>query len=452
MENNHQSAAISDDGFNRVLTKKDLFGIAIGMIIGAGVMTLTGIGIGRTGRSVFISYLLAAVFALFFAVPSIISTSIARFKGGSYTIWSLVIGEKWAGVWLIVFFMGEMGICMYAMSFAEYFCALFPKISQNTVAIIIATFFFIMNYFGINVMSKIENIMTIFLVAAIILFVICGLPHVNYDSYFKQPGFITNGVSGIFAGAAFLNYALMGASELQSFAAEAKNPKKDIPGTIILSTLFLAVIFSLLSIVASGVLPTDSVVGKPLTLVAKVIFNKPLYLFFIIAGALGATATTLNVTVAFITKPLVFASRDGWFPAKMGELHPKYHTPHRWLIVWYLICVIPLALNLSVSQIADLVMFIMYGRTMIYALGFLKLPKIFPEQWKKSMFYMPNWAFTLLMLSCSVVAAYQLYANLINADPKMIMLNLVVLAGSIAYSLLRYKSGKVHMHPSWEEN
>jgi hypothetical protein len=34
-----------DVGYKQVLTRKDLFGIAVGMIIGAGVMTLTGIGI-----------------------------------------------------------------------------------------------------------------------------------------------------------------------------------------------------------------------------------------------------------------------------------------------------------------------------------------------------------------------------------------------------------------------
>ena len=45
-----------DVGYKQVLTRKDLFGIAVGMIIGAGVMTLTGIGIDRTGRSVFISW------------------------------------------------------------------------------------------------------------------------------------------------------------------------------------------------------------------------------------------------------------------------------------------------------------------------------------------------------------------------------------------------------------
>ena len=101
-----------DVGYKQVLTRKDLFGIAVGMIIGAGVMTLTGIGIDRTGRSVFISYLIATFFALFFAVPSILSSSIARFKGGNYTVWSMFVGEKWAGAWIIIYFLGEMGICM----------------------------------------------------------------------------------------------------------------------------------------------------------------------------------------------------------------------------------------------------------------------------------------------------------------------------------------------------
>ena len=437
--------------FKQVLTKKDLFGIGIGMIIGAGVMTLTGIGIGRTGRSVFISYLLATFFALFFAVPSIMSTSVARFKGGSYTTWSLFVGAKWSGAWLIVYFLGEMGICMYALSFAEYFCQLFTWANPRVVAILIATFFFVLNFFGINIMSKIENFLTVALVAAIVLFIVCGMPHVQWSTYFTNPGFTTNGLSGIFAGAAFLNYALLGASELMSFSAETKNPKKDIPMTIILCTAFVAVLFSLLSIVASGVLPLDSVIGKPLTIVGEVIFNRPMLVLFIVCGALGATATTLNVTVAYITKPLVFASRDGWFPEKMGQLHPKYKTPHRWLLVWYLICVIPLALNVSVSQLADLVMFITYLRSIIYAIGFLKMPKMFPEQWEKSRFHMPKWAYTLLMLSCAVVAAYQLIVNAIAADPKMILINIVVLAGSIVYSLLRFKSGKVHMHPSWED-
>ena len=253
------------------------------------------------------------------------------------------------------------------------------------------------------------------------------------------------------AGGAFLNYAVLGASELISFSGECKNPKKDIPTTIIISTAFVALMFALLSIVASGVLPIEQVIGKPLTLVANEIFNKPMFVFFIVAGALGATATTLNVTVAYITKPLVQASRDGWFPKSMGELHPKYRTPYKWLIVWYLLCIVPIVFNFSVAQIADLVMFITYLRSIVYAIGYLRMPKMLPELWAKSIFHMPNWAYRLLMYSCAGVAAFQLISNALSADVKMIIINLVVLAAAIVFSLARYKSGKVQMEISYEE-
>lgn len=443
--------ASSNDGFERVLGRKDLFAIAIGMIIGAGVMTLTGIGIGRTGRSVCISYLLATFFALFHAVPTILTASIARFKGAGYTTWAVFVGPRWCGAYLILYFMCEIGVCMYALSFAEYFAVLVPGVSQKLVAIIVATVFFVLNFFGINIFTKVEKTLTVFLLAAIVLYIVCGMPHVQWDTFFTNPGFTTHGLSGIFAGAAFLNYAVLGATTLMSFSAECKNPKKDIPFTIIISTASVAILFSLLSIVASGVLPVDSVINKPLTLVGEIIFNRPLFLFFLIAGALGATATTLNVTIAYITKPLVFASRDGWFPAKMGELHPKYHTPHRWLFVWYLITILPLALDFSVSQIADLCMFIMYLSNILYYICYLKMPKKFGEQWKKSPYHIPDWAFYCLIIFCAGLTCYQLIANAMYADPKMLMINGIVLVAAIVYSELRYRSGKVHMNPSWED-
>ena len=203
-----------DVGYKQVLTRKDLFGIAVGMIIGAGVMTLTGIGIDRTGRSVFISYLIATFFALFFAVPSILSSSIARFKGGNYTVWSMFVGEKWAGAWIIIYFLGEMGICMYALSFAEYFQALFPSSNPRIVAMAIATLFFVVNFFGINIMAKVENFLTVALVGAILLFIVCGMPHVDFANYFKNPGFTTHGVVGI----SFLGFLHSPENEINSEA------------------------------------------------------------------------------------------------------------------------------------------------------------------------------------------------------------------------------------------
>lgn len=53
------------------LTRMDLFSMAIGQIIGVGIMTMTGIAIGFTGRSVNIAYIFAGILTVISAIPQI---------------------------------------------------------------------------------------------------------------------------------------------------------------------------------------------------------------------------------------------------------------------------------------------------------------------------------------------------------------------------------------------
>lgn len=50
------------------LSRTDLFSMAIGQIIGVGIMTMTGIAIGFTGRSVNLAYLVAGLITIFAAI------------------------------------------------------------------------------------------------------------------------------------------------------------------------------------------------------------------------------------------------------------------------------------------------------------------------------------------------------------------------------------------------
>ena len=52
------------DMSEKKLTRTDLFSMAIGQIIGVGIMTMTGIAIGFTGRSVNIAYIVAGLLRL----------------------------------------------------------------------------------------------------------------------------------------------------------------------------------------------------------------------------------------------------------------------------------------------------------------------------------------------------------------------------------------------------
>ena len=55
---------------------KETFSMASGFAIGSGVITLTGLAIGRTGRSVVLAYLLSAGMFLLAVIPVLILASV----------------------------------------------------------------------------------------------------------------------------------------------------------------------------------------------------------------------------------------------------------------------------------------------------------------------------------------------------------------------------------------
>ena len=66
-----------------------------------------------------------------------------------------------------------------------------------------------------------------------------------------------------------LTFACGGAQNIINFSAEAKDPTKDMPFVIIVSTAVVAIFYAFMAIVATGILPIGDVMGQPLSLVAS---------------------------------------------------------------------------------------------------------------------------------------------------------------------------------------
>ena len=103
MENKEKKMLTTED-LNRTLGKKELYSIAFGHVIGSGVFSLIGIGIGYTGKSAWIGILLSAVFILLQALPFIVMAGTARFRGGYYSMMGTLWGPKFAGFYIVIFF------------------------------------------------------------------------------------------------------------------------------------------------------------------------------------------------------------------------------------------------------------------------------------------------------------------------------------------------------------
>ena len=149
MENKEKKMLTTED-LNRTLGKKELYSIAFGHVIGSGVFSLIGIGIGYTGKSAWIGILLSAVFILLQALPFIVMAGTARFRGGYYSMMGTLWGPKFAGFYIVIFFASNVSLAMYAISFAQYLQGVLPQVPIVPVAVACLTVFFITNLLGIE--------------------------------------------------------------------------------------------------------------------------------------------------------------------------------------------------------------------------------------------------------------------------------------------------------------
>lgn len=442
----------STKDLKRVLGRKELMSMAVGQIIGAGIMSMIGIGIAMTGRSINLAFMIAAVITIIGAVPTILVTSCIRMRGGLYTQMALFANDTIAGAYSVVAIIGNMSLSMYALSFAEYFIALVPGANAKVVAVVVAILFFLFNFFGVDVMAKVQNLLVVVLVISLGLFAIYGMPRVDLAAYFSNADgmFMAGGMSGLMTAAAYMGFATGGATVIMSVSAECKNPQKDIPFVVITSTIAVAILYAFVSTVAAGILPVAQVANKPLTLVAEQIFPRGVYVFFIVGGAMFALATTLNSQISSATKPLMQACEDGWFPKTLAELHPKYRTPWKLQLIFFVVCVTPIISGLDIGQISSIVLIVNYiiGIFTILLVG--KLPKMFPEQWEKSPFKMPipvMWFF-LLLATGTTIMQFGFMAS--SVTPAIVIANVAFVVFAVFYARLRVKAGKVHVTVSYE--
>ena len=413
MEKNEKAAAAAgentgvrtDPKLKKVLGFWDLMGIGVGQIIGSGIMALTGICIALTGAGTPLAFLVSAVLVI---CPDLV--------------------------------LAVLGSAVPATG-GMYFVGLVPGANKTLVAFIVLTVCFVTNLLGVDWAAKLQNVLVIVLVAAMALFIIFGLPKVNWDVF--KGGIKTlmpNGFINFMTGASLLTFATGGAEFLSELGGEMKNPGRDLPKAMIASTAAVAVIYAFIGIVAVGVLPIDEVAGQSLVKVSNAIFPKPLAVFFIIGGGMFAVASTLNATFTWCTKGLLIAAEEGWLPKPFAAVS-KRGTPWVLLTIFYVIGAIPILTGMDIETVSRLG----NGVSLIYVLfpiftGYLIYKKS-PQAMAASQFKIgkkPLYVLTTIGLVGYIIAAILNFSDIENAWQAMLIFSAVV----IVYAWLRERTLK----------
>lgn len=344
--------AKQEEKLKRVMNTKDAVALSVGLIIGAGVMSLSGIAIGRTGTSVSVAYLISSVLTILVSLPLVQMAAASPTAGAGYKYASRMLGS-WAGFLTAILTIPMfISLAVYSMSFAQYFLVAVPSANMYVVAGAVLTLFYVLNLAGTNVFKHVQNIIVYVLAFALAIFIVFGLPKVDYATYFSPEKFLPFGVGGLVNSSFLLYFALYGGAQVANMGSEMKDPGKAIPIATIGATIGVAIIYALIRFVASGVLPYEQVAYQPLSVVAEYTMPKALFWVFIIGGGLGATASTINGMIATQPRPLIAPCDDGWLPKKLGYIN-KRGVPVYLLTLAYITAMIPIIFRISIETVSD---------------------------------------------------------------------------------------------------
>lgn len=372
-----------------ILKRSDLFAIAVGMVIGSGMVTLIGPAMAYTGYSVWLAYLVAIVMGFFMVFPYIILGSTMRVAGGPYSIVTNLAGVSAGGLVAYSKLVTPILNSSFALALGLYLNNLIPNLSVKVLAIAGIVILFLLNLMGMDVFARASKVMSTVLLITMVLYVIFGLTQIRQPIFdFSGDKMFTGGFKGFMLAALLLINSANGYFNVLWYGKDAKRATKDIPVASLMCLPCLLFIYVGLAMVTGGVLPHDEVAGAETILpAAKEILPGIVYKIFMIGGPIMAIITTLNGVFNDVKYPVAQAAKDGWLPKAILKEN-RFGAPYLVYTYTLIVVILPILVDMSIVTITNIFQVITFfmNVTVVYAIA--QLPKKYSKAWEKNRFHL----------------------------------------------------------------
>jgi APA family basic amino acid/polyamine antiporter len=314
----------------------DAFAIGLGAIIGAGIFVVAGVAASLAGPALLISLLIAFLVSAFTAVSFVHLASFIPREGGGYEYAHQMIspfgGFISGWMWLLSNVVTGAAV---AIGFGSYLAVLVP-LPVNLIAALACLGITAINYFGVSESARLNNILVVFKLLVLFLFVAFGILLIQGSNF--SP-FAPNGAMGVMEGASVIFFAFAGFGRIAMLGEEVKDSAKIVPRAIILALLVSALVYILVSWVAIGLVGSPALAGSGSPLADAASAEGPDMVTLMAIGALAATLSVLLTTLLGMSRISFAMARNGDLPSIMAKLHPKRRTPYIAIIILGLLMV-----------------------------------------------------------------------------------------------------------------
>ncbi|MGB5480033.1 MAG: APC family permease, partial [Eudoraea sp.] len=338
----------------RSLSLTSVIAISIGGMLGSGIFVLPGLAAAKTGSSLWLAYLLAAVCILPAALSKSELATAMPSSGGTYVYIERAFGPKLGtisgiGLWLSLLLKSAFALVGFG-AYLSVVVNIDPGFTKY-IALIFLTLILLLNIFGVKKVGKVQIVIVTISLITLGLILVFGLPRVSPE--LLDP-FLSNGNFGLISTVAFVYISYAGVTKVAAIAGEIKNPSKNLPRAMLLSLFIMASIYVFVAFVLVGNLPLEELKTdiRPIYTIADLLGGT--YLGYIAAGIGIITLISMANSGVLAASRFPFAMAiDELLPPFMGKIHSKYLTP---VVTIIMTCVVMalVILFLDVEKIAKL--------------------------------------------------------------------------------------------------
>ncbi|HEY1910679.1 MAG TPA: amino acid permease [Vicinamibacterales bacterium] len=354
----------------RTLGPGSLIALGIGAIIGAGLFVRTAAAIAeRAGPSVTLAFLVAGFGCAFAGLCYAEFASMIPIAGSAYTYSYATMGELVA--WIIGWDLCleyAVGAATVSIAWSEYFNKVLEYVGlnvpyqwchspleanaagvsgiMNVPAVVILLAMSLLLIRGMQESAFVNSLIVITKVAIVLMVIAIGWGFMNpanhtpfipaATTYITSEGISHpyGGIMGILGAAGVVFFAFIGFDAVSTAAQEAKNPKRDMPIGILGSLVICTVLYVLFSYVLSGVATVEDfrTAGKEASVtfaIAKYMVGYAWLGKFVTIAILAGFSSVILVMLMGQSRVFYSMSHDGLVPGIFSEVHPKYQTPYK---------------------------------------------------------------------------------------------------------------------------
>lgn len=445
-----QMAEIERFKLKRELKSWQLLLYVLGATIGAGIFVLPGTTAAlHAGPGVVFSFLIGGVVTISVGLAYVEFASMVPVAGSAYTYSYIALGEiiAWIIGWdlllefTVVASTVAVGWSGYANSFLQSIGIHLPEILTKDIAhggvvnlpavvgwLIVAW----ITLSGIKNVGRSNTLFTLAKVAAILLFIAIGLFNIEPINWSPLTPF---GWTGVMTGAALVFFAFTGFDGVTTVLEEVKEPQKTIPKALIGGLTILTIIYAVVALVLTGMIPYKQLdVPDPTVFALQEVGVQWGGALVAIAVIFGLLATMIaNTTSA--TRVLFAMSRDGLLPERIAQTNKKSGVP-----VLSTIIIVATGILLSgFLSIGELAEFANIGGLTAFALTTVSVVILrYTRPDEPRMFKVPAlWLFATIGIGGSIVLIFSL--------PLFTILRFLIwlVIGVVIYMLYGYKNAKI---------